>query len=281
MTEQRAYSYTVLRYVHDVVAEESLNVGVVIYTPAAGVLRGKTRKSIGRLKQTFPDIDLQVFRSTMLAIDRGITRLGSEVEDGLLFSADLDARGHAVKVMPEDDSSLQWSPVGSGLTSDVDATLERLFSRYVTRYDLVPEQRRTDRDIWRPVRTKLAERGVEVPFQEKTVTGSTDSIKFKSAWKNGSWHAYEAISLDLADENGIKDKARRWRGHLSAVAEGNSEDLRLHFLVGRPGNDSLVEAFECAKTILSGAHYAQEVVDENDVELLIASIEHEYRESEG
>ena len=36
MTEKQAYSYTVLRYIHDVVSGEALNVGVVMHAPAAG-----------------------------------------------------------------------------------------------------------------------------------------------------------------------------------------------------------------------------------------------------
>ena len=51
MTEKQAYSYTVLRYVHDVVSGEALNVGVVMHAPAAGFLKVRTRKNVDRLKQ--------------------------------------------------------------------------------------------------------------------------------------------------------------------------------------------------------------------------------------
>ena len=42
MTKKQAYSYTVLRYVHDVVSGESLNVGVVMHAPGAGFLKAQT-----------------------------------------------------------------------------------------------------------------------------------------------------------------------------------------------------------------------------------------------
>ena len=83
--------------------------------------------------------------------------------------------------------------------------------------------------------------------------------------------------MDLADADHIKDKARRWRGHLSAVAEGTKEDIELHFVLGRPQNDLLMRAFENAKEILRGAHFATEVVDENDLDDLVANLEDEYR----
>ena len=41
----------------------------------------------------------------------------------------------AQSVLPRDDSSLQWSSVGVGRTSDPAGTLEKLYERMVTRYD--------------------------------------------------------------------------------------------------------------------------------------------------
>lgn len=279
MREERTFSFTVLRYVHDVVAGEFLNVGVVMYAPTDGILKMKTRESIKRLRQAFPEIDLQAFRTTMKGIQRGISLLARDAGRGPFTVGNLDARKHALKVLPDEDSSFQWSPVGGGLTSDPQGTFDWLFNRFVSQHDAVAVHRRSDRDIWRPVQKKLAERGVNVPFEEKVVAGTKDSIKFKSAWKNGSWHAYEAVSLDLAEENGIKNKARRWLGHLSAVAVGNSDDLQLHFLVGRPMHESLLPAYETGKAILSGSPYACEVVDENHTDALVNSIEQEYRAS--
>ena len=120
---------------------------------------------------------------------------------------------------------------------------------------------------------------MEVPFEQKRVCGKQDEITFRTAWKNGSWHAYEPVSLDLADEQGIKDKVRRWRGHLSAVEEGARERVTLYFLVGRPRNDSLVPAYESAKEILSGSPFAPEVVDEEDTDRVVEKIKAEHLSS--
>ena len=279
MNDKQAYSFTILRYVHDVIAGEFLNVGLVLHVPSAGILRVKTRESSGRLSQAFPDIDLPSFRSAMKEIEQGVTGLGNEIALGLPFDNHLDARRQALKVLPDDDSSLQWSGIGSGLTADVDETFRRLFQRYVARYDTEQTQRRSDQDIWRPVRAKLAERNLNVPFKRKVVSGVLDSIEFKSAWKNGSWHAYEGVSLDLADENGIKNKARRWRGHLDAVQQGCKEDMHLYFLVGAPQDESLVPAFRSAKDILAGSAFSPEVVEEARSDDLVDSIEREYLRS--
>ena len=278
MTENRTYSYTILRYVHDVVSGEALNVGVVMHAPAAGFLAVRTRKTMGRLKHVFPDLDRRAFVDAMKAVDRGLASIAKKGSGESLFDAQTDARRLALKVLPHDDSALQWSSVSTGLTTNPAKTLERLYERYVARFDRKPDhRRRTDEDIWRPVRDKLAERNVHVPFEPKVIAGTQDRIEFKTAWRNGRWHAYEAVSFDLADADHIKDKARRWRGHLSAVGEGSSEDIDLHFVLGFPRDGSLMPAYETAKHILEGARFTKEVVDESDVDDLVAALEDEYR----
>ena len=138
MTEKQAYSYTVLRYVHDVVSGEALNVGVVMHAPATSFLKVRTRKTIGRLKQAFPDLDPAAFTDAMQAVERGFSAVAIQANEMPLFDARTDARAHALKVLPDDDSALQWSQTGTGLTADPARTFERLYERYVTRYDSAP-----------------------------------------------------------------------------------------------------------------------------------------------
>ena len=277
MTGKQAYSYIILRYVHDIVSGEALNVGVVMHMSASQEVRMRTNKTIGRLRGAFPDLDRRAFVSAMRAIDRSFRAVAGRVTTELRLDEITDARSLALAVLPVDDSALQWSPVGAGLTDDPTRTFEELYERYVARYVIGAVNRRTDEEIWRPVRDELAKRSIDIPFGLKTVTGTHDRIEFDRAWKNGRWHAYEALSMDLADADGIKDKARRWLGHLAAVAEGASEQIDLHFLLGRPQDAALHEAYENAKTILEHAPFTTEVVDENDVNELVASIEKEYR----
>lgn len=278
MKTKGPYSYVVLRYVHDVLTGEFVNVGVVMVAPREGKLLAKTRKTIGRLRPVFPDIDRHAFVEEMGAIDRGINRIRKQVASEGLFSGQKNASDYARMILPFDDSTLQWSATGSGLSGDAEKTFDRLYERFVSRYDSPSLNRRSDDDIWRPVKELLSERGVKLDLESKVVTGTTDSIEFSRAWKNGCWHAYEALSFDLADSDGIKDKARRWRGHLAAASDGATEDIRLHFIIGRPENNSLAEAYENAIEILRGAPFEPEVFDESQVEDFVNRIEDEVRE---
>jgi hypothetical protein len=272
MSDRRTYSYTVLRYVHDLLTGEFINVGVVIYVPSLSLVKVKTRPTIGRIKNAFPDLRRTAFTSAMKSIARGLRTVAKQHADKQLLSSEMDAGSVARLALPADDSSLQWSPVGGGVTDDVDRTVERLYERLVGRYDSPSHHRRTDEDIWRPVREKIAERKVPVQLEEKILVGATDEIVFKHAWKNGKWQAYEPISLDMADAEGIKDKARRWLGHLSAVADAD-EKVKLHLVVGLPQDQSLMTAFDSALAILGKAPFEPSIYREDQVEELVNQIE--------
>lgn len=281
MNKSETYTYVVLRYVHDVVSSEFVNVGVVLLSPNEGKLKFKTRKTVGRIKHVFPDLDRSAFVVAMRSVEKGLRSLRKHASSAGMFASNENVSSYALQALPRDDSSLQWSEIGSGLSSNTNATLERLFERHVGKYDTKPVKRRSDDDVWRPVRDSLKQRGVQLLLQPKTVVGNSDSIEFGKAWKNGSWHAYEALSMDLADADGIKDKARRWRGHLDAVADGNVESVQLKCVLGRPKSPTLLPAFENAKNILAGSAFDLQVFDEEEVGQLVDQIEDAYRAHEG
>jgi len=279
MTDKAAYSYALLRYVHDVLTGEFVNVGVVLFVPSKGLVLHKMRVTISRLKGVFPDIDRKAFRSSMVAAHKGLQLVAKSEKDAGLFGSEGDATAIARRAVPPDDSSLQWSPSGTGLTANPEDALARLFERYVSRYDTHNHARRSDDDVWRPVRQKLEERNLAQHLQEKSISGGLDDIVFKHAWKNGQWHVYEPLSFDLADADGIKTKAREWLGHLSAVvAGGKAEPFKPHFIVGAPANPALQDAYRNAVAILEQAPNHPEVFEESQLDELVAQIEDEVRE---
>jgi hypothetical protein len=277
MTDQRSYTYTTLRYVHDVRTGEFLNVGVVVHSSSLGQLEFKTRKTFTRAKHMFPDLDGDAFRASMQSVDRALAAQVRLIADAGLLAAESNAVSIARTALPADDSTLQWSELGSGVTDNLSSARDRLYARMVTRYDAHAARRRTDEDVWRPVREKLDQMEIPIQFEEKVVVGATDTVAFKHAWKNGQWHAYEPLSLDLADADGIKDKARRWRGHLAAVADGAREELNLYFVVGAPQSPALQPAYRNALTILRKADFHPKVFEENQIDELISEIEDEVR----
>lgn len=278
MKEKQRYGFVVLRYVHDVLTAEFINVGLVMYIPSEGRVLTKTRNTIGRLRGVFPDLDRSAFISAMSSVRNGFQKIAKRKSTAGMFKSHESVEAIAREAVPQDDSSLQWSPVGGGFTSNPQETFIRLYSQFVSRYDQRSFHRRTDDEIWRPVVTKLAERNLDVELQEKVIAGSLDDVTFKHAWKNGQWHVYEPVSFDLAEADSIKGKAREWLGHLSAVvADGTAEPFKLHFFVGAPSDSKLSAAYEAAKKILRQAPNHPEVFEETQIDEFVSQIEDEVR----
>lgn len=251
MSDLVSYSYTVLRYVHDVVTGEFLNVGVVLYCPERKFLRAKTRKKTARLTHCFRGADGTAARQAIKQIEAAIRETAKGLQS--MFPEEVStARDFAAHVLPHDDSSLQWSPLGAGRTRDPNQELERLFDRMVARYDTLNENRKTESDVWRTFSRALARRNVSAHWEKKTIASDADSITFQHAWKNGRWHCLEPLSFDLVDGEAIRNKARRYLGQVSALSNA-SDEFTVYFLLGEPTDSAMQPQFEKAVRILQSS----------------------------
>lgn len=263
MSNKSAYTYTVLRYVHDIATGEFLNVGVALLAPEQRYVSALCRTTVSRLKPVFPSLDGESFRAAMRHVTHEFERLQRELAEDLpLRPTAAGVMGLAHAVLGADDSSLQWSPMGSGLTADPGTTLEQLYERFVTAHDArSPVQRRQDEDVWRPFSLELQQRRVLRHFVKKTIAVDDDQIEFKHAWKNGEWHCLAPVSFDLASAESIREKAHRWLGMTTSVAAG-AEPFRLYFLVAEPSRSDLRSAYVSALSILRKSPVRHEVFAE-------------------
>jgi Protein of unknown function (DUF3037) len=270
MQQREVYSYTILRYIHDVMTGEFINVGVVVHGADGVKFRFKNRTS--RISSAFPGFDSKAFRSSLSSIKLVIGTQAIAEQNAGLFVAAPDALMLAQRAMIADDSSFQWSPAGSGVSANLSATVDQLYDRFVSQYEKQSGQRRDDNDIWKPIRAKLEELKVADHFQEQMFHGSIDEYKMRHAWKNGSWHAIEAYSLDLADAVEIKQKAHTIRGHLDSLNDGFKDQLSLNLVLGLPSNRELKPAFDVAKKILERAAFKPVVVDETGADEVVNTL---------
>lgn len=275
MTERRPYTYVLLRYRHDPLAGEFANVGVVLHDAKVGFLGIRVRKTLGRLSVMFPGLNADALKTSLRSIERGVTRLAKKEAGGLLTSLG-DAAAFAQRVLPSEDTSFFWSPVGSGVTNDAAATLDKLYARFVGRYDDKTRSQRDDAAVWRPVRELLAQRSLADRLLAVTISSPLDQVEFDHAWKNGAWHCYQPLSFDLASGDSIREKASKWAGQLLALRDA-SEPFRPHFVVGAPANPQLLADYEKAIAILRLGPGDPEVVEETAITDLVNRIEDEIK----
>ena len=112
------YSYMPLQYVHDIVTQEFVNVGVVLWSRELNFTEGMFHPDSTRVQLMFPTLVLSEFTSLILRVQASVNPL---------FPEPGSIKG---------DGSLQWGQIGGGLTSDPKKTLEELFERFVLRHEL-------------------------------------------------------------------------------------------------------------------------------------------------
>ena len=255
MSASIKYSYTVLRYVHDTMTGEFVNVGVALHAP----------DTYRRVSAAFPGLKGEHFRAVMRHVQARFEQLGERMSVESTATGGQSLQDIARGVLPADDSSFQWGPVGVGLAADPSQKLEALFNRMVMRYDeQAPTRiRRTDDDVWRNFKRDLEQRRLLRYFEPKTISVRDDEIRFEHAWKNGVWHCVEPVSFDMAAAESIKDKAHRILGQITSVHE-TTDSFRLYMLVARPDDDALMPAFESALSILQKMPCEKEIVQEDE-----------------
>ncbi len=280
MKNQYSYTYTVLRYVHDVTSGEFVNVGVALHASQARYLGSLCRTTYGRLSKVFPGVNAEHFKALMRHIQNSFEESGERLSSELQFASPSDVMSIAQSVLPKDDSSLQWSPSGSGRTDDPAQALEKLFNRMVMRYeDKQISSNRTDDDVWRHFKKDLEGQRILQYFRPKTISVQDDEIEFQHSWKNGKWHCLEPISFDMATADNIRDKAHRWMGQLASV-QGAGDQFKVYLLIGAPQQESLQPAFLRAMSMLNRIPGEKEIVFEKDAPGLAVRIAGEVAEHE-
>jgi len=260
-----SYSYVTLRYVHDVVTGEFANVGVVLYAPEQRLLAARFTTSYERLNAMFIKIDHSHFRALMRYLANRFEEMGEEMRDDL-ERPPLGAIVELVRrVLPQDDSSLQWSEAGGGFTENPEETLRSLFVRLVEKYVREGElPSRTDDEIARPFKAALEKRMVVQKLRQKKIEAKDYQYEFQFGWQNSVWHVYEPVSFDLMNAGSIVEKANTWLGRGTALND-SPEKFKIHFLLGEPKQPGTSKAFEHARHLLNKIPGKPELVREGQL----------------
>lgn len=258
------YTYSLLRYYHDITSGEFVCVGVAVYCLVNRTVHFKIRPSLGRFGDILDDDRAANFRSLLKYIQVRANSVASE-SCGLNLQTQFNSIDDALReIFPRDDSALQWGDVKSGLSSDIHQTVERLYERYCAKYDRRRQHSgKSDNDAWRAFRTKLADRNMLEFFDEKKIEGKSDEVKFPFAWKNGLWHCIEPISLDLAKAEQLRAKVHKCAGEIVGIRDA-IENFAVYFIVSRPQHSNLDEAFQKAIGVLKNIPHQVEVYEEGD-----------------
>lgn len=261
------YSFSILRYIHDIVSGEFVNVGVVLYAPKARFLSATCSSRYGRLSKVFSDINGDHFRQVSRFIQAKLEEEGERLVSELPFDKlPTSVVDFTARVLPIDDSSLQFSPEGYGLTENPQETLEQIYTRYVEKYYEKTERlSRSDEDVWKVYKKPLEERRILASLIPHQIIGNNYDYEFKYCWKNEQWHIHEPVSFDLLEASSITDKANTWVGRITSLVDGG-ELFKLNVLIGSPHDERLRSAFIKAQNIMHKMPCPHDFVKEDEAE---------------
>ena len=126
MASSSPFSYAVYRVVPRVERGEAVNAGVVVFCRPRQYLAARTTVDEARLRALWPDLDVDLVRSHLRAIER---IAAGDADAGPIAQLDVTARFHWL-VAPS-STIIQPSPVHTGLCGDPDEQLEKLFASLV------------------------------------------------------------------------------------------------------------------------------------------------------
>jgi hypothetical protein len=248
-----AFSYVVLRYMHDVFTREFVNIGVVVYCPQAGFLKMKGLKRLKRAKDFFPGLERGSLLKTLRFMESRFAAYDAKGQQSFVFEG-MDAATMAKSILPADDSALQWSAPGGGTTENPAQVLEELFKRMVTRHEEEhPVVRRTDEEVWQPFEAALQARNRQIlsSLQAKELSAGSFRHRFEHAWQpeQGPLHLLLPLSFDLVDSSGIVDKAVAWSGRVRLLRKA-APQFEAFLLIGKPSEKAHEPAYAEAIDLL-------------------------------
>ena len=129
---KKSYSYAVIKYVHDPVADEALNVGVLLYSVESRFVDVKFEYNFERYSQTLANFDSQRYRQVLRNFEVTIEELREQLAGGDLFSQlPSDAASVVARVWPDSYLSFRSGPPLRGMTANLAGVAAELFDRFV------------------------------------------------------------------------------------------------------------------------------------------------------
>lgn len=246
----KQYQFAVLRYVHDTITGEFINVGLCLFSEEGAFGGIKCRHTYKRITSVFPNVNGERLKSLLRHIE-SIFESYYSPNGGFIFQENLEDILYSI--LPKDDSSLQWSFGGSGISLNLEETLESLYHQYVEKYDSKNlKSKKSDEDVWRTFKKDLISFDLVRELQPRKISTSDDEIMFNYTLQNGALHCLEPLTFDLATSENIKEKARNWLGKVTSLAS-SKENFEVYYMLGRPADDELMPAFNDALKILKKA----------------------------
>lgn len=227
----KKYQYQIVRYIHDRVTSEFVNVGVIVYQKETNFFDSKFVSKYSRISKFFNSSTGANLIATLKNFEIQIQRISKQLTE--IFQQEFNDISDITNIiLPKDDSALECTITMQGLDVNPESALDGLFDRLVNKY--IPEtekEARSDNEVWKTHYKKFFDKyNITKKLVSHEIKTKNDKIEFDKSWKNGSWHCYQALSFDLKRTESIKNKVYKWSGIINEL-ENTNELIHLYLLM--------------------------------------------------
>ncbi len=268
------FTYSLLRYVHSASSGEALNVGILFIFPEQRKVVFHAPTKLTRLSHVYQNFSEWLVKAHLKGIKQKAQAIS---KDWNLFADELLHNQRAFiarEFLLEDATALQFSEIRVGVlyTEDVVALAQSYYDLYFSDYEALPtkENQRNEKYISQKLYKSIIAQNKEVEqyLRKDVVVESPDLIlKFEYAWQNHQEHLVKPLSLDLATEEGIQEKAARNYGYLALMNQTAQEkNYTFDVLVSRPSFKSLYASYDRALRVLDAVPTSKKIIEETHIE---------------
>ena len=237
MNPRLPFEAVVIRYRHDALLGEAVNLGVVV--SSGGRINSRFAPRLTRVSALFPTCDKVALRALVKRVEAAVRKAD---ENALLPNS---ASRIVEEVLPLYAHAITISEPIVGVTRNLAETCDSLYATFVaSRLDATARASRQDEEVWSAFEQRAAD-AVRVHLQPHDLPGSRMPLHFEHCWKNGKWHAAQPLSFDLLEPHAIRDKAAGWIGKLNATRP-SAHGAEVCFLIGMPGTGADPEVVKAA-----------------------------------
>jgi hypothetical protein len=213
MSELLTCYFSVMRYVPDVVRDESINVGVVLFEPKAHLLFMRPLTGLSHVQKFDPNTDREWLKEYLATFQRVCGRVSGKLPAAAGNVGDWTTAGDPLQTLHQQSANvIQFTAPRTVLTENPQAEVESLYVRYVEprkapKKDYLhdPQLRRHIKELFTQHHL-LAEGRVQTDYAAE-VRG--DVITFPLYYQNGRLNLIEPISFAVENQGEKQDEVRR------------------------------------------------------------------------
>ena len=259
------FSYRTLQYVHDPVAGECINIGVLLYAPKMMFFDYSFEHHFRRLSLVFADFSGDTYKKQISSMEHRVNEIKLKISNGK-YPVDVFESMESIsrQILPDQGGCFRYESILGGLTSDPARELQRLFDRVVTSQgNHLGLMRRDDVKLWNVYSKALSDQ-LKIQIRQHVFKTHNVEQTFDRTIKNGKVHVLQPVSLDYRAKQDIQKRAVELLGIGTALKD--VEELgSIYLLLGSPQDEAMLPAYLRARDLMAQIPVQHKIIEEDEI----------------